>query len=76
MWKMLEDIVMECDECGTPLGPPPTFVIPPPPRPPSMVDHLLSAPCLEKQMPTAAQQAWDHGMCEAIPVSIHHCNIL
>lgn len=68
MWKMFDDI-FECNECGGPLGPPPKFTVPPPPRPPSMAGYEASTNCNEEEMALKAQQAWDNDMCEAIPVS-------
>lgn len=69
MWKMFDDNIMfDCDECGGPLGAPPKFMIPPPPRPPSMA-ATLAANCNEEEMALKAKQAWDNDMCEAIPVS-------
>ncbi|XP_059622111.1 uncharacterized protein LOC132265437 [Phlebotomus argentipes] len=57
MWEML-DSDLECgSECGGP-GPPPEFVIPPPPRPPFLHDV---ASCTEDPLPNIE-------MCEAIPI--------
>ncbi|XP_073842897.1 putative Hedgehog signaling attenuator pxb [Musca autumnalis] len=67
MWKMFDDII-ECSECGGALGPPPKFMIPPPPRPPSMAVYEASVNCNEEEMALRAQQAWDNDMCEAIPI--------
>ncbi|XP_037826990.1 GATA zinc finger domain-containing protein 7 [Lucilia sericata] len=67
MWKMFDDII-ECNECGGPLGPPPKFMVPPPPRPPSMASYDASTNCNEEEMALKAQQAWDNDMCEAIPI--------
>lgn len=58
MWEMLDPDI-DCDECGGP-GPPPEFLIPPPPRPPFM--HELVTCSEDSIMPDAE-------MCEAIPVS-------
>lgn len=60
MWEMLEPD-LECgNECWGP-GPPPEFLIPPPPRPPFLQE--LTSKCTEDPLP-------DIEMCEAIPVSI------
>ncbi|KAI9580212.1 probable serine/threonine-protein kinase DDB_G0276461 [Glossina fuscipes] len=69
MWKMFDDMI-ECNECGGPLGPPPKFTIPPPPRPPAISDYTPSNAhnCNEEEMALKAQQAWDNDMCEAIPI--------
>ncbi|XP_065354685.1 GATA zinc finger domain-containing protein 14 [Calliphora vicina] len=67
MWKMFDDII-ECNECGGPLGPPPKFTVPPPPRPPSMAAYEASTNCNEEEMALKAQQAWDNDMCEAMPI--------
>uniref|UniRef100_A0A336MB75 CSON014668 protein n=1 Tax=Culicoides sonorensis TaxID=179676 RepID=A0A336MB75_CULSO len=48
---------IDCDECGGP-GPPPEFLIPPPPRPPFMHDLVKCSE--DSYMP-------DADMCEAIP---------
>ncbi|XP_063709368.1 putative uncharacterized protein DDB_G0286901 [Culicoides brevitarsis] len=48
---------LDCDDCGGP-GPPPEFLIPPPPRPPFM--HELITCTEDSVMP-------DVEMCEAIP---------
>lgn len=55
------DFELECgsDECG--IGPPPTFNIPPPPRP----DFLQQETCSDNSLS-------DFDMCEAIPVSYSH----
>lgn len=54
------DSDLDCgDECGGP-GPPPEFLIPPPPRPPFLQELTK---CSEDPLP-------DVEMCEAIPVSI------
>lgn len=59
MWEMLEP-ELECgNECWGP-GPPPEFLIPPPPRPPFLQE--LTSKCTEDPLP-------DIEMCEAIPVS-------
>jgi hypothetical protein len=58
MWEMLESDG-ECDECGG-IGPPPKFLIPPPPRPPFLQE--LSNDCSEDPLP-------DIEMCDAISVS-------
>lgn len=59
MWEMFDDDV-QCDECSGP-GPPPKFLIPPPPRPPFM----------QELTKCGAEDAllMDYDMCEAIPVS-------
>lgn len=57
MWEMF-DPDFECgDDCGGP-GPPPEFLIPPPPRPPFLHELIK---CSEDPLP-------DIEMCEAIPV--------
>ncbi|XP_037955687.1 protein kinase 4 [Teleopsis dalmanni] len=66
MWKMVDDII-ECDECGSPLGPPPQFLIPPPPRPPFLDEQNLNR-CNEEELIRKAQQYWEQDMCEAIPI--------
>ncbi|CAD7093819.1 unnamed protein product [Hermetia illucens] len=55
---MLDDDV-QCDECSGP-GPPPKFLIPPPPRPPFM----------QELTKCGAEDAllMDYDMCEAIPI--------
>ncbi|XP_055905295.1 nuclear transcription factor Y subunit alpha [Eupeodes corollae] len=68
MWEMYEDHI-ECDECGGP-GPPPKFMIPPPPRPPSLDYGIINTNCNEEEMAlkAASAQSWDSDMCEAIPI--------
>ena len=66
MWKMFDDMI-ECDECAGLMEAPPKFMIPPPPRPPSMGDYNPN--CNEEEMALKAQIAWDNDMCEAMPVS-------
>lgn len=66
MWKMFDDTI-DCNECGGGLGPPPKFMIPPPPRPPSVYEASVN--CNEQEMALRAQQVWDNDMCDAIPVS-------
>ena len=59
MWEVM-DYDLECgDECSGP-GPPPEFLIPPPPRPP-FLQELMD--CSEEQFPEA-------DMCAAIPVRL------
>lgn len=63
MWEMFDSdtISSECgNECWGP-GPPPEFLVPPPPRPP-FLQELMSTKCTEDPLP-------DIEMCEAIPVS-------
>ncbi|KAM7363032.1 putative Hedgehog signaling attenuator pxb [Cochliomyia hominivorax] len=67
MWKMFNDII-ECSDCGGSFGPPPEFMIPPPPRPPSMAAYEAPKNCNEEKMSLKAQQAWDSDMCESIPI--------
>jgi hypothetical protein len=60
MWEMFDEsnFEVECDnECGA--GPPPTFNLPPPPRPDFLQDLTT---CSENSQS-------DYEMCEAIPVS-------
>lgn len=59
MWEMLDPDI-DCDDCGGP-GPPPEFLIPPPPRPPFMFE--VATKCSEDTVP-------DMDMCSVIPVSI------
>lgn len=60
MWEMF-DTDFDCGtECGGP-GPPPKFLLPPPPRPPFMQD-LQDTQCSEDPI-------HDGDVCDAIPVS-------
>ncbi|ALC47094.1 pxb [Drosophila busckii] len=76
MWKMLDTMMdnmleaelfmFECDECaGMPLAPPPQFLIPPPPRPPSLAEYtVVPQDCNDEQM---AQLQWESDVCQAMP---------
>lgn len=62
MWEMLDSAYDECgNECWGP-GPPPVFLIPPPPRPTFLQE---STKCIQ-ELPTDAE------MCEAMPVSLNN----
>ncbi|XP_043653347.1 lateral signaling target protein 2 homolog [Drosophila teissieri] len=75
MWKMLdmmelseaELFMFDCDDCsGTPLAPPPQFLIPPPPRPPALAEFtVVPQDCNEEQL---AQQQWESDVCQAMPI--------
>ncbi|KAH8384013.1 hypothetical protein KR009_011723 [Drosophila setifemur] len=75
MWKMLEMMdlpeaelfMFDCDDCsGTPLAPPPQFLIPPPPRPPALAEFtVVPQDCNEEQL---AQQQWESDVCQAMPI--------
>uniref|UniRef100_A0A182W0X8 Uncharacterized protein n=1 Tax=Anopheles minimus TaxID=112268 RepID=A0A182W0X8_9DIPT len=69
MWEML-DPDLECgNECGGP-GPPPEFLVPPPPRPPFLAELVN---CNEEQLQQtpfgggATGSFADVDMCEAFP---------
>lgn len=63
-----ELFMFDCDDCsGTPLAPPPQFLIPPPPRPPALAEFtVVPQDCNEEQL---AQQQWESDVCQAMPVS-------
>ncbi|XP_035892112.1 putative uncharacterized protein DDB_G0282133 [Anopheles stephensi] len=70
MWEML-DPDLECgNECGGP-GPPPEFLVPPPPRPPFLAELVN---CNEEQLQQtpfgggASGAFADVDMCEAFPI--------
>ncbi|XP_050068807.1 uncharacterized transmembrane protein DDB_G0289901 [Anopheles maculipalpis] len=70
MWEML-DPDLECgNECGGP-GPPPEFLVPPPPRPPFLAELVN---CNEEQLQQtpfgggASGTFADVDMCEAFPI--------
>ncbi|XP_053658756.1 uncharacterized transmembrane protein DDB_G0289901 [Anopheles marshallii] len=70
MWEML-DPDLECgNECGGP-GPPPEFLVPPPPRPPFLAELVN---CNEEQLQQtpfgggATGSFADVDMCEAFPI--------
>lgn len=62
MWEMMDE-EFDCDPmvCGG-IGPPPEFLIPPPPRPPFLSIDIIK--CTED---TISLESIDK--CEAIPVS-------
>ncbi|XP_053680643.1 dual specificity protein kinase splA [Anopheles nili] len=70
MWEML-DPDLECgNECGGP-GPPPEFLVPPPPRPPFLAElvNCNEEQQLAQQSPFGASGPFaDVDMCEAFPI--------
>ncbi len=59
MWEMLDTAYEECgNECGP--GPPPVFLVPPPPRPTFLQE---STKCIQ-ELPA------DADMCDVMPVSL------